>query len=235
MFDTGQTRSCPDRAWSSNEEAMTSRGRLFWAGASCLLALSCVGGQSGTELAPNIPRCNVTQSRSVAAGEVLDIGTVEELAAEVEQAQSVPMRVFVHEGDRSFFDTTLTLTPSVDRTSGYLVEGPGNSSDDPEACGSVLTVRAVVHFDADDGSFMDVFDGTIEKEPTSTRFSATLPLKEHRGTVDPTTLAKKNYTSPVLEIVTTLGSAPAGRLVLGGSDGDAQQNTSPTSAPIAEW
>jgi hypothetical protein len=215
-------------------KAMPSRGRLFWAGASCLLASSCAGGQSGTELEPAPPRCNVTQSRPVAAGEVLDIGTVEGLAAEVEHAQS-PMRFVGYEGGGSSFGTTLTLSPSVDRASGYFVEGPVNSSYHPEDCGPVLTVHAVVQFEADDGSFMDVFDGTIEKRPTSTSFSAKLPLKEHRGTVDLTTLAKKSYANPVLEIITTLGSAPAGRLVLDGSDGESQQNTSPTSASIAEW
>src|SRR5436190_1161450 len=99
---------------------MTSRGWLSRAGAFGLLASGCVGGQSGTELSPAPSPCEVAL-RAVQPGDMTAIGTVEALAAEVEQAASVPMRIFVHEGEGPDLDTTLTLVASVARASGQVV------------------------------------------------------------------------------------------------------------------
>jgi hypothetical protein len=116
-----------------------------------------------------------------------------------------------------------------------VVRRAGDSTTSGDSCEALLTARAVLHFDAADGSFMDVFDGTIEKGGGQTSYSTSLVLQQHRGTFDLTALASKNYVNPVLHVMTTLGSMPSGRLVLEGDSRDNNPNIVATTAFIAEW
>lgn len=211
---------------------MSSRGWLLGAGAFALLASACAGGQSGVELDPG-PLCNVMARGTVAPDQVTANGTVELLAAEVEQPTSVPMHVFDHPGGGPGVDTTLTLVASVDRSSGQDVQRVSGGGV-PDACRTLLTARAVLHFDAADGSYSEVFDGTIEKDGEQAWFSATIPLQEHRGTLDLTALAK-NYSNPVLNVRTRLGSMPSGELSLEGDANDSDPNTVAGPAGLAAW
>jgi hypothetical protein len=161
--------------------------------------------------------------------EMTNVGTVENLASIVEPAASVPMILFAEVGEAPH--TTLTLAATVERTSGQLLvrTPPGTAKD---RCDPLLRVQAVVHFDTADGSFADVFEGTIEGGDGQIRFTGTLPFPQHRGTLDLTT-RKKNYVNPRFDITTTLGPMPSGKLFVNGDDPG--PNVVATSSPVAEW
>lgn len=192
---------------------MTSRGWLFAAWGSGFLASACLGGQSGTEADP-AGGCGFPGSRPA------DSAEVDALAAEVESATSVPMKVHTH--DAGISDTTLTLTISVNRASGRLSERGVDLLGNRTSCGVFLTAGAILHFDAADGSFMDVFEGTIEKGEGQILFTAPLRVDEHRGTLDLTALGKGSG-NQFVDINTTLGSMPSGHLFFDGAFGDIAQ------------
>jgi hypothetical protein len=77
----------------------------------------------------------------------------------------------------------------------------------------VLAIHAALHFDASDGSFSDVFEGTVEKDASRVSLSAQLAADKHRGTYDLTSPAR-NYQNPVLKVSTTLDSWVSGSLIL---------------------
>jgi hypothetical protein len=209
---------------SPNEEAMTSWGWLFRAAMFGLLASACAGGQSGTETED--PSGCYAPSRAVAPNEMTSAGSVEALAASVERAATVP--VHVSDAGGSTFDAVLTLTTSVDRHSAFIDE---RRSDDPAGsrpCSRFLRVRAIVHFDTTDGSFAEVFDGTLEKSGGQAVFFAALPLDEHAGTFDLTSLVQNTR---FLRIRTTLGSQPSGQLFFDGGS----VAVPPDTVPIANW
>jgi hypothetical protein len=196
------------------------------------LTLAACSGQSGTEGEETIP-CVLLSTEAVSADAATPVGTPNEVVAQVAGAKQAPARWWSHAGGQTQNDTELTVEAVVEISSARFLTREAEDPAGDFSCPDLLEMDASLRFETADGTFDEVFVGTLSRSESSIEMRATLPAASLAGSYDDSALVG-SYEDPVYTVRTSLDT-PQGHLSLEGTDDDPSDNEVPVSAMIAEW